>query len=326
MKNIKLYATNDAFNADTTLGIPYVTLTEDDKKVHYSSDRTLIGKFQISEQYINAVNEQTGLPWAVFTARKDIFDSFKVNGQELITEATPYQGGGTDGIYGEITQETLPVMIANSLYDQNPTIGEYEFKAIIKNGVDSLTECFIMSAVSEITKLPKCITKIGTQCFSNSMLQSINFGCYVTELYPYSFGYCPALTSVTLPVSIESVDQLAFHNSNRLMECVIPENAYGKDITIGDRAFDGCDYLDGLVLSKSVKYIGWEFMATGENPLHRVLYYRGTKQEWNAIEKHEQWFGNDLYAGEEPHYPIGTITFDIHCSDGLEQFHYERFE
>ena len=67
-----------------------------------------------------------------------------------------------------------------------------------------------------------------------------------------AFYYCTAMTSVTIPDTIETVGAWAFAGCTGLTEVVIPN----KVVSIGEGAFHGCDTLTKITLSQSLTKIG----------------------------------------------------------------------
>ncbi len=67
-----------------------------------------------------------------------------------------------------------------------------------------------------------------------------------------AFYYCTAMTSVTIPDTIETVGAWAFAGCTGLTEIVIPN----KVVSIGEGAFHGCDTLTKITLSQSLTKIG----------------------------------------------------------------------
>ena len=79
-------------------------------------------------------------------------------------------------------------------------------------------------------------------------------------------------------------------------ELVIPDSV----TTICNFAFSGCNYLESLAIPVGVKYIGKNIFT---NCYNLQLSYKGTKAQWEAIEKDENWDDS----------PNGL---SVHCTDG----------
>ena len=67
-----------------------------------------------------------------------------------------------------------------------------------------------------------------------------------------AFGYCPDLTSVTIPNSVKSIGNNAFYGCSGLTSVTIPNSV----TSIGDNAFAGCSSLTSVTIPNSVTSIG----------------------------------------------------------------------
>ena len=74
----------------------------------------------------------------------------------------------------------------------------------------------------------------------------------VTTIGSYAFNYCIGITSVSLPKTIELINNGAFFGCVGISEIKIPENVS----EIGSSAFSGCSGLNSIELSDNVQYIG----------------------------------------------------------------------
>ena len=66
-----------------------------------------------------------------------------------------------------------------------------------------------------------------------------------------AFYYCTAMTSVTIPNTIETIGAWAFAGCTGLSEIVLPDTV----VSIGEGAFHGCDTLTSITLSAKLKKI-----------------------------------------------------------------------
>lgn len=96
-------------------------------------------------------------------------------------------------------------------------------------------------------------------------------------------GGCSSLTSAVLPRNITSLGEALFRDCSGLTAVKLPEGI----TEIGYYAFDNCSAPTSIALPDSVTDIT----------------FRGTKEEWLAIQKDEKWAN-------------GTGAFLIHCTDG----------
>ena len=102
--------------------------------------------------------------------------------------------------------------------------------------------------------------------FGNTKIKSVVIPGSISSLIAFLFERCPALTSVELCEGVADIGLGAFMKCKSLTSVILPRSL----IHIGKSAFEGC---------RSLKYI----------------YYRGTKFEWDALKKDNNW---DLLTGD----------------------------
>ncbi len=209
---------------------------------------------------------------------------------------------------------------------------------IIGNGVTSIgSEAF--SYCTNLTNLtiPNGVTSIPSYAFYGcSDLTSITVPNSVTSIGDYAFYDCRALTNISYTgdikgwCSISGLVELMSNKENGITltiggkkiagKLVIPngvtsigdgafyfcESLTSVTITngvtsIGDGAFYYCENLTSVTIGNGVTSIGKEaFMYCGTLT---DITFKGTIEQWNAIEKSEDW-----------NYGSGNYT--IHCEDG----------
>jgi len=127
---------------------------------------------------------------------------------------------------------------------------------------------------TELT-LPEGITEINQGAFyGNNKITSITIPDSVTSIGEWAFSWCSSLTSVTLGNSVTS---------------------------IGQHAFSSCSGLTSITISASVIHI--EYYAFGDCSSLTSITFQGTKTQWDAIFKHDEW---DTRA----------VSYTVHCTDG----------
>ncbi|MCR5779691.1 MAG: leucine-rich repeat domain-containing protein [Bacteroidaceae bacterium] len=105
-------------------------------------------------------------------------------------------------------------------------------------------------------------TTIGEYAFSGcSKLKNVHFSSHntLTDIAPYAFENCIALTSVKFPETLENLS--GFTGCTGLTQLNLPR----KLKTIGNDAFKGCTGLTQLTLSGNLKNIGEEAFANCKN-------------------------------------------------------------
>ena len=180
---------------------------------------------------------------------------------------------GTDGLaYYPLPDGTYGVMAGTTLY-----LSEVEIPATYKG---------------------KPVTQILPDAFKNATnLASISIPDSVTTIGGYAFYNCSSLTSVTIPDGVTTISDYAFFNCSSLTGVTIPDGV----TTIGECAFSGCRSLASISIPDSVTIIdGYVFYGCSSL---RAIYYGGSKNGWNAIEK--------FYCWDE-----GMGYYVIYCTDG----------
>jgi len=123
----------------------------------------------------------------------------------------------------------------------------------LQNGAD----LYLNGTKVTMLQIPDSVTSIGGYAFSGcSSLESVTIPDSVTSIGGYAFSGCSKLTSVTIPDSITSIGGYAFSGCSKLTSVTIPDSI----TSIGGYAFRNCDSLTDI-------------------------YFTGTEEEWNAIEK-----------------------------------------
>lgn len=191
---------------------------------------------------------------------------------------------------------------------------------------------------TEITSIviPEGVTTIGTNTFSDcTSLTKITIPSSVTTIelgYGGAFNGCTSLSEFI----VSENNQVFFSHSGILYNKAdntiawIPESIDGElnfpsgvlevadhafrfrtkitnvvidgDISkIGCYAFDGCTALTAATISEKVTFI--DNSAFTDCSALSDIYYLGTMEQWNAIEKHYNW-------------DSGTGNYTVHCTDG----------
>ena len=96
-----------------------------------------------------------------------------------------------------------------------------------------------------------------------------------------AFAQCPHLETVIIPNSVTVIETRMFYLSTSLTEIIIPNGV----TTIGEWAFYDCDSLTDVTIFNSVTKIepGAFQYCSGLSSGLTVVYYIGTKQQWDMI-------------------------------------------
>lgn len=142
------------------------------------------------------------------------------------------------------------------------------------------------------------VTNIGPGAFSNcSGLTAIVIPGSVVRIGNGAFQQCTELTSVTIEKGVTLIDWYAFYHCSKLTSVVIPDGV----TDIGVSAFEECPSMTSVTIPGSVTVI--EYFAFRDCHQLTTINFRGTKAQWNAIEKQTDWF--------KP-----AFSYTVHCTDG----------
>lgn len=151
-------------------------------------------------------------------------------------------------------------------------------------------------SLTEIT-IPNGVTKIGNEAFSHCKeLPAVAIPASVREIGSYAFYCCVKLNGLTLSEGLSAIGSYAFSGCTSLQSVAIPDGVE----SIGDYAFRNTR-LTSVTLPASVGVLGYR--AFGDCPALTEITFRGTKDQWNAIEKNANCFS-------------GSSVATVRCSDG----------
>lgn len=147
--------------------------------------------------------------------------------------------------------------------------------------------------------IPNSVTNIGWGTFFNcTNLTNITISNGIKNIGSWVFSYCRKLTSVTIGNSVTSIEWGAFYGCSSLTSVTIPNSV----TIIGISAFYKCSSLTSVTIPDSVTSIGREVF--GNCPYLKLLRYKGTRAEWENIQKSSQW-------------SFKSSIKEIECTDGI---------
>lgn len=109
--------------------------------------------------------------------------------------------------------------------------------------------------------------------------------CNGISEYNSKFSSCYYLKAIILPDTLQRLGNYAFTYCRYLEEIEIPEGT----VTVGDLAFYQCNNLSSVTIPKTVTSIGYGAFSYCSKL--NSINYRGTKAQWNLIEKNN-WLEN----------------------------------
>lgn len=194
----------------------------------------------------------------------------------------------------------------DEVYANIPTTFRGDFTSILLEAginplpyMNEIPEYFAKGSQVSITQIPENIKSIGDYAFSNCRsLTSITIPNSVKNIRYRTFSDCTNLTSITIPNSVTSIGSSVFSNCSSLTSIEIPDSV----TSIGSHAFNDCSSLTGIAIPSSVTSIGWG--AFSGCPYLKLLRYKGTRAEWENIQKSSQW-------------SFKSSIKEIECTDGI---------
>lgn len=120
-------------------------------------------------------------------------------------------------------------------------------------------------------KLPAHLSTITRSMFyGNAAMENINISStQVTNIYPYAFYQCKALTTMQLPSTVETIGEYAFNTCENLTTINFPASLK----SIGGSTFSGCDQLTSFTFPESLTTLGTYVLAGCDN-LQMVVFPR----------------------------------------------------
>ena len=118
-------------------------------------------------------------------------------------------------------------------------------------------------------------TGIGTCTDTDIVLDTYN-GLPVTAIGYEAFRGCSQMTSISLPSTMNQIEQGAFWDCTGLTSVVIPKRVTELSMQL----FEGCTSLTSLTLPKNLKVIRIEALY---NTRLMNIYFAGTEEQWAAV-------------------------------------------
>lgn len=125
----------------------------------------------------------------------------------------------------------------------------------------------------------KPVTTIGHAAFFNSAVTSVTIPDSVTSIDDNAFGFCSQLTNISIPNSVTFIGFSAFAHCTSLKSITLPSSLS----SISEALFSGCSQLTTIHIPVSVTSIGNNAFA--DCPSLMTVTYPGSKTQWDDITK-----------------------------------------
>ncbi len=197
---------------------------------------------------------------------------------EVDTAFKMYFIPGEAGEEGGDTTVTETVTIGGVVYTFNTDTQTYSV-----TGFNSPSSSITIS--SSVNGYP--VTKIAERAFySCEKIIHVQIEDGIERIEEYAFWGCHKLETIEIPDSVQFIGREMFADCFRLTSVTFPDGVP----SIGDSAFYNCESLTTLIVPTSVTSIGSNAMW-GCSSLESITY-KGTEQQWNAINKNATWADN----------------------------------
>ena len=250
----------------------------------------------------------------------------------IIPDGATYTPNGGTAIVGNGTNTFPEAPQAGDTYEEGDYIYKYNeyfycsswWSSSSQNGwgvrVKDNSKTSYGEILSEIAGQP--VTNVrGTFEKCKELIEAPSFPSNVSRVYSNTFEECSKLETVVLPNSITSFDMFAFDGLMNLTNVTLSNNiiviyqsafqdCYKLDnivipsgvSRIENDAFRNCKSLKNITIPEGVTSIAWRSAFYGCSSLTDI-YYTGTQERWNSIEKGTNW----------KKYISAKV---IHCTDG----------
>lgn len=219
-----------------------------------------------------------------------------------------------------VSNEDAPTLDENNTCTDNGNTYTYEL-----NPTDNTATLTKFTGTGTTVKVPKTVKKdgasytvttIGKQTFANyrfqSALSSVTLPDSIQTIGDSAFYGCHLLSDITIPKDLITVESGAFSYCSNLTSITLPEGL----TTIGSGAF-GATGLTNITIPKSLKEVGEAAFAS--IPAINTVTYTGTETAWQELLSSKTFKGTDTVKESNPQladdalanfYCAHTVTFN----------------
>jgi hypothetical protein len=161
------------------------------------------------------------------------------------------------------------------------------------------------------------VTAIGNEAFSHANVTSVTIPESVNRIENLAFAHCTGLTKIMIPDSVILIGDIAFFDCTRLTNVTI-----GKGVTrIGDRAFEGCSSLTGVYFQGNAPRVQPSAFSggIGKEPTPTTIYHLPGSLGWEATfagRPTALWNPQALTSDASFGVREGRFGFTIHWASG----------
>ena len=167
------------------------------------------------------------------------------------------------------------------------------------------------TSLKQVT-LGNAVETIGSAAFGSTAITTITLPSSVTSIEDYAFSYCKKLTEITIPGSVSSIGNYAFQYCEQLSKATIEEGVK----SIGYSAFQYCSKMTDISLPSSLISIGSSAFSSCSALASVVIPEQITTIEASTFSHcsslKEVTFPNNLQTiGDEAFYSCSFTHIDI---------------
>jgi len=232
------------------------------------------------------------------------------------------QVDGTKGLQYRLTSDRNGYIVTDIGYAKDTQIvipSEYRNKPVVGIGEGAFKNCLKITSIT----IPDSIKNIEKYAFLGcENLSEINIPKGVITIENGIFRDCHNLTKMALHENVTSIEWNAFQDCTKLTSIELPKNLTeissgafwgsglvsvaipSKVTTIEMHVFSECRSLKSITIPISVTKI--EIGAFSFCQELKEIHFEGTKEQWNAISKEEDW--NEKTGGYR--------GYTVYCTDG----------
>ena len=185
--------------------------------------------------------------------------------------------------------------VGERVFENCTSLTTIEMPSITSIGNQVFQDCASLTSI----EIPDSVTSIGIAAFRRcTSLTSIEIPDSVTTIEDGAFDNCTLLESIEIPPSVTSINSNVFNSCSSLKSIEIPDSV----TSIGINTFYGCTSLKSIEIPSSVTKLGMG--AFDKCTSLKSIIYNGTKEQWKAISKGNNW-------------NYGMSNYVIYCTDGI---------